>query len=485
MGKEDLQRLYLRSLGALRARPWNYFIRLCFHRIVGGNSIAVHQTSLYDAALVFLHKREAENPDEGSWYSLEAFLRLSKRGEVAEAKKLFATANAKGAKDVECRIFPLLLAEMDGNIAEAGRLRQRALKDWPRSEDLDRVLLDSLSDLPTELNERARETFGKKYARAHPADWSSRVERLRSTIWDAERKKIYGDASALPSAYRAVESETTMLLSLPVSALPEPHRVEFLAMGLRAKAGLGKCGEVSPEIPAFEAETEMAYPRRFESGSQPRPRTARDVKELRARIGDERRGIEEFRRALTDGSLENAAEWRDVPKEERLKFLREALAMAEREVVEGDSLLREADDASVAAEWTRRELAEWEKAHNLPSSEFLTSYDLRGRGEGLQIGVRSAQGQCLLANGMALEAANVLKPCVGGGRNFHSDCIAPLVEAGVALARSGDVREAAAIFNLVEPSSTSTDGLFEAIEAKAPGTVRKKTPVPVAPMPRP
>ncbi len=488
LGKEDLQRLYLRSLGALRARPWNYFIRVCFERIVSGNSISVRPVSLYDAALVFLRRRQAENPNEGSWYSLEAYLRLTRRGEAAEAKKLFATANAKGAKDAECRIFPLLLAEMDGNTAEAERLRRRALEAWPKSEELDRVLLDSIYELPTELNERARETFGKKYARAHPADWASRVERLRSAIWDAERKQISGDALALPSAFKTVEGETTMLLSLPLSALPEPHRVELLALELRAKAGLGKCEEMSPSIAAFEAETETAYPRRFESGSQPRPRTAQGVRELRARIGDQRRGVEEMRRVLTGGSLESVEELRDAPKEEKEEWLKrvgEALAEAEREIADADLLLREPDDSAAAAEWSRRELAEWEKAHDIPSSQYLATYDLSGRGERLQIAVRAAQGQCLLAKGMTLEASRVLKPCVGGGRNFHSDCVHPLIEAGVALAKEGQVQEAAEIFHLVEPSSASTEPLFEAIEAKAPGTVKKKTPVPIAPMPRP
>ncbi len=486
-GKEDLQRLYLRSLGALRARPWNNFIRVCFERIVGGNSISVRPVSLYDAALVFLRKREVENPNEGSWYSLEAYLRLTKRGEVAEAKKLFATANAKGAKDAECRIFPLLLAEMDGDAAEAERQRRRALEAWPKSEELDRVLLASIYELPTELNEKARATYGKKYARAHPADWASRVERLRSSIWDAERKKLYGDASSLPSAFQAVEGETTMLLSLPLSALPEPHRVELLALELRAKAGLGKCDEVSPSIGALEAEAETAYPRQFESGSQPRPSTVQDVKELRTRIEEERRGVEEMMRLLSGGSLEGVAELRDLPKDEKEEWTKrvgESLAEAEREIAEADSLLREANDSGAAAEWTRRELAGWEKSHGIPPSQFQPTYDLWGRGEGLQIAVRSALGQCLLAKARALEASRVLKPCVGGGRNFHTDCVRPLVEAGVTLAKESHVQEAVEIFRLVEPSSASTDPLFEAIEAKAPGTVKKKTPVPVSPMPR-
>jgi hypothetical protein len=86
---------------------------------------------------------------------------------------------------------------------------------------------------------------------------------------------------------------------------------------------------------------------------------------------------------------------------------------------------------------------------------------------------------------MLVEAARVLKPCVGEGRNFHLDCIFPLIDAGVAFAQKGDIREAAAIYNLVEPSFASTEALFLAIETKSPGAVKKRVPVPPKPMPRP
>jgi hypothetical protein len=311
------------------------------------------------------------------------------------------------------------------------------------------------------------------------------VARLGSTIDDAELKKVHGDATALPSALRAVESETTMLLELPLSALPQPYRAELLALQLRAKADLGKCEEVSPAIPALETEAEIAYPRQFDPDSQPRPRTAQDVRELKAAIREERRNLEKLRAALADGSLKQASEWRDVPKEERLKVARQTLSEMEREVADADSLLRDPDDSAAAIELTRHELADWEKAQDIPSREYMPSYDLAGRGERLGISVRAAEGRCLLARGMLLEGASILKPCVGAGRNFHSACISPLIEAGVTLAQKGDVREAAAIFNIVEPSSASTEALFQAIDSKAPGTVKKKIPVPLAPMPRP
>ena len=53
IGKGDQRSLYLRTLGPLRARPWNEHIRLRFRRIVRADSYP-QTKSLYDAALAFL-----------------------------------------------------------------------------------------------------------------------------------------------------------------------------------------------------------------------------------------------------------------------------------------------------------------------------------------------------------------------------------------------------------------------------------------------
>jgi hypothetical protein len=484
IGKGDQRALYLRTLGPLRARPWNEHIRLRFRRIVRGDSISPQATSLYDAALVFLRARQAESPDQGSWYSLEGFLRLSVRGEVAEAKKLFAAANARGARDVECRIFPLLLAEMDGDAAEVKRARPRALEGWPKSEVLDRVLFESIDELPFELAARARASFGKKYGREHPSDWASRIRALELALQDAEMKKVRGDAAAVPAALGIVESEATLLLALPLTALAEPHRSDVQALQLEARGGLGRCQEVLPALPAFAAEVERAYPREFDPDSPPRPRTLQDARELRSANAEEGGALEKLKAALTDGSLDREPEWRNVPAEQRDKFVRELLVQTERSMAEAASLLRDREDPAVASEWSRRELDAWEAAHNLQSPSLAT-YDMAGRADRLQIRVRAAEGQCLLAKGMALEAARILKPCVGGGRNVHRQCADPLAEAGLALARDGNLREAAVIFDLINLKSEATDALFEAIDARAPGTVRKKAPFPNSPAPPP
>src|SRR5262249_38972747 len=162
----------------------------------------------------------------------------SMRKEVAEAKRLFDLAIAKNARDVESRIFPILLAEIEGDSARVDRLMPRAREAWPKTEDLDRVILESIDVLPAGMQPKAGEAFGGKYKKAHPADWASRAEILSASL---ER-----------GAFREVEAETGSLLALPVSTLSEPHRTAFRALRLRAIAGLGRCDEVLAEIPQLE-----------------------------------------------------------------------------------------------------------------------------------------------------------------------------------------------------------------------------------------
>ena len=136
------------------------------------------------------------------------------------------------------------------------------------------------------------------------------------------------------------------------------------------------------------------------------------------------------------------------------------------------------NDAAVAAEWTRRDLARWKTAHNIVEDQV---YDIYGEAEGLSIAVRSALGKCLLAQRKPLAAVAVLKPCVGGGGNFHLDCISPVVAAGIALAEAGRVNDAAAVYVIVSLSFASTDELYDAIEKAAPGLVKRYEPPPMKP----
>lgn len=470
LGTSDPRALYLRALKPLRARPWNEAIRVCFRRVVRRDPYPRQQkTSLYDAALVFLQAREKESPNEGAWYSLEAFLRLSMRNEVADAKRLFAIAIQKNANDTESRIFPILLAEVDGDQKEVERLLPRAREAWPKPEDLDRILWSDIDALPTELQPRAREAVGGKYKKAHPADWSSRAEIL--------------SAGLVKGNFREVETETATLLALPTAILPEPHRCEFLALQLRALAGLGRCDEAVAELPSFEAAVRAVYPAGFDGSVPPQARTVRDVQALRPTLEEGRRALRKLQASIADGSLESAPEWQDVPREQRITQAKEWAAELQGELKEMESLLADPDDAAVAVQWTRREHEAWQQLRQVPDNAIFDEAD---RGTRLTILVRSAAGKCLLAQHRAAEAARVLAPCVGNGANYHGDCGEPILEAGRELVKQGKVKDAAAVYAVtapVENFSSRAGDLYLEIEKAAPGTVPRFQPTP-KPTPR-
>jgi hypothetical protein len=465
VGLEDARKLYLRILRPLRARPWNDSARVIFRRLVRGDSQPGSKVgTLYDAALAFLRSREAEAPQQGSWFSLEAFLRLSLRGEVADAKRLFAIAVAKDSRDLEGYIYPLLIAEIEENEAERMRAFERTRKIWPKEGDLDVELYRQLPMLPSELQVRARATFERRYKRTHPADWGSRIEIVRGAIQD--------------NRLREVEQETAGLLTLPVSALAEPYRSEFLTLNLRARAGLGECDAVAAQMPVLEKSAERAYPRAADPGAPPLPKTAADAGQMRAALPRIRREFESFKASLEDGSLDRSPGTSDMPKEEREALMKTAMSRMQDDLREIEALPWAENDAAVAAGWTRRDLARWKTEHNIVEDQV---YDIYGEAEGLSIVVRSALGKCFLAQGKPLAAVAVLKPCAGGGSNFHLDCISPLVDAGIALAEAGRVNDAAAVYGIVSRSFVSTDKLYQAIDKAAPGVVKKYEPPPMKP----
>lgn len=468
----DRRALYLRTLKPLRARPWNDAIRICFRKIVRGDSYPrAQKTSLYDAALAFVQTREKEAPEEGAWYSLEGFLRLSIRNEVADAKRLFAIAVAKNSRDVEARIFPILLAELDGDAAALDRLMPRAREAWPKPEDLDRAILDNIDVLPAELQTKARAVYGRKYEKAHPTDWASRVEIVSASLERGE--------------FREVETETGALLALPVSALPEPERTAFRALRLRAIAGLGRCDEVLAELPRFESVVREAYrDSGYDVDDPPAARTERDVQELRAEISEGRRGLAKFRATIADGSVENDPQFEGLPRSQRRAQAEMLASEFEAHLAAMERILAVGGDAAVAAEWSRQELAAWESERGVPENALLDKADPATR---LGIQVRGAAGKCLLAHGRASDAARVLAPCVGNDRNYHGDCGEPILEAGRELVKQGRLREAGAVYAAtarVRNFSSRAEDLYREIEKAAPGTVKKfePTPGPTPPM---
>jgi|SRR6266508_2281906 len=468
-GEEDSHKLYLRVLKALRARPWNDVARFVFEKLVNSLPPFVEingekrplPPGLPDAALAFCRKRQAEAPSEGAWFSLEAFLRL-RRGEVAEAKRLFHAAVVKEAKDGDSYVFPLLLAEIEQNAPEIASLRARAQRVWPKANDLDRILFENIAMLPAEMEAKARLTFESRYKQAYPAEWGARAEILGKNLRAGEPRKV--------------ESETSALLALPPSVLPEPQRTEFWALNLEANAALGQCGGLEAQIPLVEALAEKSFPRESDPHAPPRFRTKADIRKLKAGLEESRKAVEKLKTMLREGTLDASPDRAGIPAGERRRVAEELVEELQRQATDGVSLLEGRDDSAAAAEWSRRELGKWEDERHFPGSFEQRTFDISGRAEGLSIAVRAAVGACLLAKGDAHGAARLLKPCVAG-RYHHMHCIEPLVNAGAALARSGDVKEAVAIYKLVSPSFVGTDRLFDAIEKAAPGAVERRTAV--------
>jgi hypothetical protein len=195
-------------------------------------------------------------------------------------------------------------------------------------------------------------------------------------------------------------------------------------------------------------------------------------------LEERRKTVEKLKKSIEDGSLDASTDWVEIPAAERRSTAKQFVEQFEGENTATASRLPEGNDAAAALEWSRRELEKWEEEH-FPglwraSGGQLGSLDIYGHAEGLSISVRSAIGRCLLAKGDTRAAVRVLKPCVAG-RYYHGACISPLVEAGVALVRSGALPEAVAIYKLVSPSVVSTDPLFNVIETAAPGAVERRT----------
>jgi hypothetical protein len=460
IAQEDATALYLRALKPLRGRPTNDAIRVTVRKIIRG------RPELIDAALQFCAARQKESPDEGAWYSFEAVLRLSMRDEVEPALRLFEIANRKNAGDVDCRVYPLLIAEIAGDEAAVARLRPKAVEAWPDPAVLDAELWQSVDVLPPMLQAEAHDTFQARYTKAHPTDWEARVGRM----WDALRDDPH-DArrqQRLPE----LEREADSVLVLPVTILPVEYHMQFRAIALIVRARLGRCDEALGALPAVEHEIALGAPR-LPADGPPAPMTVRDVQDLRrdrAAFDALRTRIEAYQKSGRTSDLPGIEE---VPAGERADAIKDALDELDAEREEVDAILALGhDDAAIAAAWSREEKAAWERERQLDS---VAQYDVPTTAELFRIRVRSALGRCLLEQRDVERAIGVLQPCLGDRRNLHRDCLDPLLDAGVRLANAGRPKDSIRIYRLVEPLMLEDGGhlaaLRYAIERAGAGSV--------------
>ena len=262
------------------------------------------------------------------------------------------------------------------------------------------------------------------------------------------------------------------MLALPATSLPVRDRSAFVALRLRAAAGLGRCDEVVGEIPQLEDAVARATPDSTDEFAPPPPRRASEVAALRSQLVAGQRELRKLRAGIADGSVEADAGWEDVPKAERRAVAEQWASDLQARLEKMEELLKRGDEA-VAAEWSRRELADWYASHNIPETSILDAAD---PGTRLVVQVRGAAGKCLLAHHRAADAARVLAPCVGSGANYHEDCAVPILEAGKELVKKGQLKEAALVYRATAGLQNYTliaDGLYWEIEKAAPGTVKR------------
>jgi len=436
-GVKDDEARYLEALAPLRARPWNTEIRGTFREIVKAGSLThiyfPERPTLFDAAMEFLHHRESEAPDEGAWFSLEGVLRLRLRGEVAKAEALFKTAREKRANDVESRLYPLLLAEIEGDAPAMRRLLPSAQEAWPDRESLDEALLAAVEDLPDELQKRARTTFEARYQREHPADWNHRTELLEH---DLEGGSV-----------REVEARTGALLNLPPSAIPIQARAEILSLSLSAKARLGKCDEVLQRLPELEAIAPQAFP--GSSGTGPPTHQESEIDALRKRASELNRKIAQVKSRVESNDDSSLNE--DPDPESLLE-----------EAKELDRILSAGSPALIVRDWNRAERREWERAHKI---DELQIYDRASHSDRLVIEVRGDIARCELSRGKFDEAARSVMSCWGAERNLHKACLVPLIDAAIGLVETGRLDRALAILCGLSKHGISADQITKLEEA--------------------
>lgn len=452
--RADYRQLYLRILKPLRARPWNHEVRYVFRRIVRGG-----QLDLLEPALAFAEARQKESPQEGAWDSLRAFLVLSFQGDVPEAKRLFAIAIEKNANDVESRIFPLLIAEIEGNAAEVARYEPRAREAWPKAEDLEKVLVDSVAVLPESLRAKAKGTVEAKYRERHPSDWEARNKNLLDRFYAKD--------------YAGVERETDALLALPATVLPDDDRLTFSLLRIRAKAATGRCTEAETAIRDLEERAERVHPARFDPDAAPAAHTEAEIRQMRAGLksaNEQRLRLERWQKGDVAGM---PAELSQLSEAERRAVLEDLLAETLRSTDAAHRLVDGKDDASAVSAWNRTELEEWEKSHAVSETG---SYDIFGEAESISIAARGETADCWLERKDPLSAQRVVSLCVGGGRNWHSGCVNPLRKAGTLLAQTGHVPEAMAIYRRLESAGLAVGELAAAIEKAAPGSLAPPQP---------
>jgi hypothetical protein len=481
LGKQPNSELYLALLKPLRARPWNSDARRVLHEIVKQDEPSGTYPAdrgkfliLKLAALEFVHKRQAEQPNQGAWYSLEATLRdlpeqppggyysqeeahRARDAGFAPLRALWERAIALRSRDDEAHSMAIILARLDGD-AEKEReamasYAQGGLSEKAAIEHNVRLVADDY------LTPGMRERLYKASLRSAEGatDWAGRLETLQSS----------------PN-YELVVADTSALLELPEKTLPQPYRVELLSLNLQRRLAShhgeqhGFCDEIAKQLPSLERQALAAYPPAADPNLPQPPHQLGEVAGLRREVVEGKQEVEKLDRLLLshadpDGKALTGEQ------EQEVRRLRDELA---RESQQAEQRVAGKTDQAVLAEWNRRELEEWRGDHQQEqgSRKVLPL----GEAERLTLQVRADLADCYRTEERFVEAAAVVDGCLLPRPGVDSPCVVALANVGSALARRGSLREGVAVYRKLAAAAVDPqrlDALREIINTAAPGTL--------------
>jgi hypothetical protein len=286
LGKEPLRALYLRVLALLRAEPGNDTVRDVLAHVIRSDGATFpdekpYLLRLHDAAVAFARSRQAAEPNEGAWFSLEGYLLLGAADRDPAVKRLFDEAAARGATDTDTRVYPLLLARLDGEQAKEATLMKRAIAEWAGSAERVETVLEYYSHgLPASYQEKWREREKRRESERGVVDWQARIEELSQEM------------SRHPAEVR---DKTAGWLAAGGGNPPEPFRAAALSLNLQAAAASGalvraECDGLAAQLPRLEAEAASAYPAAEDGDVEPPPHHAAEMAAWRREHGLEAAG---------------------------------------------------------------------------------------------------------------------------------------------------------------------------------------------------
>jgi len=435
--KQPKEELYLAILKPLRIRPWNADARRVLDEIVAlddpmGPDDRKTFLTLRVAALRFVQERQKEEPEQGSWLSLEARLR-SRGGEsnepaLRETAPLWERAIALRPKDDDSFAMDVILARLAG---DAGR------------ESAAIARYEAAGAKPEAIED---------YVKRHGEPWLPDAEKTR--LYDIEKRRPEGATdwqsrlvavSGMHDPFKVIK-ECEEVLRLPQEVLPPSYRAGFLSVSLETRALYSEdCDAIAAQIQPLEALAVAAFPPAEDSAA---PHKAADLVLLRRRTEELKTSLSMIDGALAKGKTPKG---QDLTAGQR-SDLQEMRKVLDQQIQESLTLL--AGPQANAVKVGSREL--------LPMT----------RAEAHVFPVRAAVARCFMRMRRPSDGVAVLNRCYELRADNPCDLIATqLDETFVEL---GHIQEAADFYRRLEVAGVNAENLGslkEAINRASPGEI--------------